>query len=373
MEIAIIGGGITGLSTALALHKVGLNSTVYEQAESLNEIGAGIWLQPNAIQVLKWLDLYEEVESQGCVLNKMEITDSDLKPIKKIKQAVVSDRHGNQTIAIHRGKLQHILFDRFSAIGKIELGRHYLQHHADKNDISIEFENGVSQANLLLGADGIHSNVRNTIGLPSDLRYTNQICCRGIAKIKLPNHLKNEGKEIWGHKRRFGFSSLSDETVYFFAVINKEICPQPINVQTLTNIFTDFDPIVRDIINASAHMHTAELMDLKRLKTWSNSHTCLLGDAAHATTPNMGQGACQGIEDAYYISNALKKSTDSNSFLQFEMLRRSKVDYVVNNSWNFGRMVHSISGQFILKTIMKMTPEKVMSNQMNKLYTVEGL
>lgn len=374
MKISIIGGGITGLTTALALYKLGIRATVYEQAESLNEIGAGVWLQPNAVQILKWLGIENEVANEGCLLNKMEITHPNLKPIKRIKEAVVSDKYGNQTIAIHRGKLQAVLYKKCEALQLVKLGMPYVKHESTAQQSLIYFNGQTVETDLILGADGIHSRVRKTIGLPSEFRQTGQVCSRGISKITLPDHLKYEGKEVWGSKRRFGFSQISTDSVYFFTVVNKEIAPTTISSNSLTTLFKGFDPIITDIIRASGALHTTELMDLKRLQTWHKTNTCLLGDAAHATTPNMGQGACQGMEDAYYISQFLKNSKSAkDAFTAFEKHRRKKVDYVVNNSWNFGKMAHSRAGQLLLKGIMKMTPERVMSNQMNTLYTVEGL
>lgn len=374
MKISIIGGGITGLTTALALHKLGITSTVYEQAEQLNEIGAGVWLQPNAMQILKWLGIADQVIDEGCLLNKMEITYPNLIPIKNIKENVVADKYGNQTIAIHRGKLQRILYDKCEQLSLVELGMPYVNHENIDARSYIHFKDKTIQTDLILGADGINSLVRKSMGLPTELRPSNQICCRGISKIQLPDALKHEGKEVWGNKRRFGFSQLSADSVYFFTVINKEICPTELNIESLISLFKDFNPVVGEIISASGNIHTAELMDLKRLKSWYNTHTCLIGDAAHATTPNMGQGACQGIEDAFYISKCLKDAPSAkNAFEAFEKQRRKKVDYIVNNSWNFGKMAHNKAGQLFLKAMMKMTPEKVMSDQMNKLYTVEGL
>ncbi|WP_258102085.1 FAD-dependent monooxygenase [Marinoscillum pacificum] len=374
MEISIIGGGITGLTTALALHKRGIYSTVYEQADHLNEIGAGIWLQPNAVQVLRWLGIYDEVLSNGCILNKMEITYPNLCPIKKIQNHVVSDHHGNQTVAIHRGKLQQILYDQCAKLGIIELGMPYLHYETTDQHTTLHFKDKSVQTDIVLGADGIRSKVRESMKIASVYRPTGQICTRSVVTYNLPDHLKNEGKEVWGNKRRFGFSQLSDDSVYFFTVLNKEISPKSITKESLSKQFDDFDPIVASLINASGNMHTTELMDLKRLNTWHTSHACLLGDAAHATTPNMGQGACQGIEDAYYISDSLKKfKNPQEAFSVFEHQRRKKVDYVVNNSWRFGKLVHQRAGQLALRGMMKMTPEKVMSKQMNALYRVEGL
>ncbi len=374
MNISIIGGGITGLTTALALHNAGISTKVYEQAEKLSEIGAGLWLQPNAVQIIDWLGIKEAVINEGCILNKMEIVYPNLRPIKKIKRAVVEDQYGNQTIAIHRGILQRILYDRCKQFNLVELGMPYISHQKRNNKNQLHFRNKTVSSDIVLGADGINSQVRKAMDLPSEYRHTGQICFRGIANISLPDNLQCEGKEVWGDKRRFGFSQLSANSVYFFIVLNKEICPQELNTTSLAAMFKDFDPIVADIIEASGDMHTAELIDLKRLDNWHNSTVCLLGDAAHATTPNMGQGACQGIEDAFYISHYLKEfSTSQDAFKAFEMQRRKKVDYVVNNSWNFGRMVHNQTGQKLLKVIMKLTPEKVMSKQLNSLYSLEEL
>lgn len=374
MNISIIGGGITGLTTALALHKNGIKATVYEKADTLQEIGAGIWLQPNAIQILDWLGLKEDILQEGCMLNKMEISYPNLNPIKPIKEAVVADKHGNQTIAIHRGKLQSILYDKCLKTQDIELGASYVNHEYADGKTIIQFNNNTVQSDVLLGADGIHSHVRETLGFDSDFRESEQICTRAISEIELPLELQNEGKEVWGKKRRFGFSQIGPKKVYFFTVINKEICPTEINRKNLAELFKDFHPVIQQIISKSTTLHTTELKDLKRLKTWHKNNTCLLGDAAHATTPNMGQGAGQGIEDAYYISHSLKNSkTVAEAFQNFEKQRRNKVDYVVNNSWRFGKMAHSNTGQLIMKAIMKLTPEKVMSEQMNKLYTVNDL
>ncbi len=374
MNISIIGGGITGLTTALALQKVGIPSKVYEQADSLNEIGAGIWLQPNAVQVLQWLGIDKDVIDEGCTLSNMEITYPNLRPIKKIEKAVVSDKYGNQTIAIHRGKLQRILYDKCAQLELVELGMPYINHQMNQGKIQLHFNNKRIQTDIVLGTDGINSQVRKVMGLPSEFRKTGQICCRGIANFTLPDALKGKGKEVWGEKRRFGFSPVSANSVYFFIVLSKEIWPEEFNNSSLLALFEDFHSIVADIIRASEDMHTTELMDLNRLDTWYDANTCLLGDAAHATTPNMGQGACQGIEDAYYMSHYLKESeTPLEAFNAFEKQRRKKVDYVVKNSWNFGRMAHSTAGQLLLKGVMKMTPQKLMDKQMNWLYTVEGL
>lgn len=372
MKIAIIGGGITGLTTALALHKLGIKSTVYEQAETLNEIGAGIWLQPNAMKILDWLGIKDKMLEKGVQLQKVNIVYPDLTPIKKLKNELVQDEYGNQTVAIHRARLQQVLFDEFSQYGQIELGKKYISQSTKNNKIQINFSAQQIEADMVLGADGIHSQVRQHLFPDSEIRKTNQICWRGISKFKLPESLMYSGRESWGYKRRFGFSHLPDDEVYWFAVKTMDGHKEKTDIKYIQSLFKDFSPVVAEIIERVGFIHTAELTDLKRLKTWHKDNTCLLGDAAHATTPNMGQGACQGIEDAYYISNLLAQNNLSQkTFKIFEQKRRAKVDYVVNTSWRFGQASHSPIMQPIIKLMMKATPEKILTSQMNKVYHVE--
>ncbi len=379
MKIGIIGGGITGLTTALALHKLGVPSVVYEQAKELNEIGAGVWLQPNAIKVLDWLGIKDKVKEQGIELNKMEITDNKLKPFKKIKSEVVQDEDGNRTVAIHRARLQKILYDELLKSNEVHLNKKYLNHSISAEGINLQFENGESQVDILLGADGIDSLVRKALLPDSSVRSSGQVCWRGVSKMELPDSLKNLGQEAWGKQIRFGFSQIHDGEVYWFAVANEEHLKKADTVgkkEYLSELFQGFSSVVTELIahTQPTMIHQTILHDLKKLPVWYNSKICLLGDAAHATTPNMGQGACQGIEDAYYISRSISESLQNTeeAFQQFHLKRIKKVDYIVNTSWQFGKMAHSKIGQPIMRLIFKLTPESVVSSQMNKLYAIES-
>lgn len=380
LKTGIIGGGITGLTTALALHKTGLKAIVFEQTEQLNEIGAGIWLQPNAVKILNWLGIKEKFIKEGVQLDKMEITNHQLQPFRKISGQVVQDEAGNQTIAIHRGRLQKILYNEVVKHTEVKLNHAYQHHSPHPEGVQIQFADNEARVDLMLAADGIHSKVRKTLFPSSSLRNSGQVCWRGVARYTLPKDLQNVGREAWGNQGRFGFSRIAKDEVYWFAVA-KENNVSPSNdqdtQQILTKLYQDFHPLVLELINhtESSAIHQASLQDLKRLPIWHNKRVCLLGDAAHATTPNMGQGACQGIEDAHHISHLLFQHQDSPAyaFQMFEKKRRKKVDYIVNNSWRFGQMAHSNPGRFFMKMMMKITPEKVLKTQMNKLYAIENL
>ncbi|MCI5056409.1 MAG: FAD-dependent monooxygenase [Flavobacteriales bacterium] len=375
MQIGIIGGGITGLSTALALQKFGFSSVIFEQAKEFNEVGAGIWVQPNAIKVFNWLGIGEHIKQKGIELDSVEITDSQLVPLKKMKRGVV---HDNMIIAIHRAELQKVLVQEVKKNTQICMGKKYVSHEINDKGVTIKFEEGSKAVDLLLGADGINSQVRELIVPSSKLRNAGQICWRGIAQMDLPDALKHSGKEAWGNQIRFGFSQIATGKVYWFAVVKQSQFNESEmrdRKEIVANFFNGFSPIVSKLIaHTNPHdIHEAVLHDLKRISTWHKDKVCLLGDAAHATTPNMGQGACQGIEDSYYISKFLfeSKARGLDAFKQLEKQRMDKVNYVVNTSWRFGKMAHSFFGQSIMKLLLKLTPENVIQKQMNKLYHVD--
>ncbi len=378
MDISIIGGGITGLTTALALCKFGIDSKVYERAPVLSEVGAGIWIQPNGLKVLDWLGLGDDIRANGVRLHRPDITDQNLKSLRKTKSDLSSDKDGSQIIAIHRGRLQKVLYE---ALGEhiVVFDREFRGLEILDNGLAINFKNGNVKTDLVLGADGIHSKVRQQVIPYSQLRYSGQTSWRGIATMSLPAKLATSGREAWGAGVRFGLSPISDTEVYWFAVTKAPSGGQedPARVKDkLHKLFRDFAPIVHDLIDNTdgSKMIRADIHDLKRLPVWHEGNVCLMGDAAHATTPNMGQGGCQGIEDAYFMARCMSANNDPKmAFTLFENKRRQKVDYVVNNSWNFGRMVHNPFGRPLMKLMIKTMPESAMHKQMNKLYEVEGL
>ena len=376
MKITIIGGGIAGLTTALALRKLGFEYELFERAKQLNEVGAGIWMQPNALKVLDWLGLGDLVRESGTLLNQVDITNAQLIPFKKTNQEVVQDEKGNKIVAIHRATLQKILFE---AIPKenINLGYEFKSLEQKEHQLNISFGESAVLSDLVIGADGINSKVRESIFSNTSKRFSGQTCWRGISDIRLPYEFQNTGIESWGKKIRFGFSQVTENQVYWFAVSNASQNGTD-NVNTLQtelkNRFSNFNPLVLNIIeNTKAEkIIRNDISDLNRLEQWHKDKIVLVGDAAHATTPNMGQGAGQGMEDAYYLANILAKHNQLDQALNlFESNRREKVDYVVNNSWRFGQMAHSGFGQIVMKTIMKLTPDKVMKKQMNKLYSIQ--
>lgn len=373
-NIAIIGGGITGLTTALALNKMGYTAQVYEKAPILNEVGAGIWLQPNALKVLDWLGLGKQIRKTGTVLNSVEVCNKNLQPHKAMPDS------SYEIVAIHRARLQEILAAALPD-NQLHLGYGFINYTSlDKNTLQIQFDNQkLIEVDVLLAADGIHSPVRKQLYPQSTLRYSGQTCWRGIAKFDIPTSYQGIGRECWGEGVRFGFSQIAADAVYWFAVAKAHEGEKDNKKELrekLLQLYQNFHPIVNNIIQSTPTMQILrhDMHDLKRLECWHQSNICLLGDAAHATTPNMGQGAGQGIEDAYYFSQIwAANQTTSTAFDSFEAARRKKVDYVVNNSWLFGKVAHHPIGRHLAPLMMKLTPTSVLQKQMEALYTLEEI
>jgi 2-polyprenyl-6-methoxyphenol hydroxylase-like FAD-dependent oxidoreductase len=376
MKIVIIGGGITGLTTALALNKLGLSCRVYEKAPELNAVGAGIWMQPNAMKVLDWLGVGDQVRSAGQLLTSVDLTDRNLVPIKKLDRSHMEDESYGQITSIHRARLQKVLYEALPP-GTVHLGKAFVKYQIEKASVNIHFQEGQSSAELLLGADGIHSKVRQQMFPHSATRYSGQTCWRGIAPFALSKERMHHGQEAWGRKVRFGFAPISEREVYWFAVANapEGEKDEPGSVkEKLKTMYQNFHPLIQEIIGQTPpeNILRNDISDLKRLSTWHQNRICLIGDAAHATTPNMGQGGGQGVEDAYYISHILAQEEDCHqAFARFERERRKKVDYIVNTSWQFGKMAHSPMRQRLFKIMMKWTPDRMLAKQMQKVYAIK--
>ncbi len=380
MNITIIGGGITGLSTALALHQAGHEVSVYEKAPAIQPVGAGIWMAPNAMKVLNWLGVGEQVKASAAILKMAEITDRKLRPLRS-DQSIAGGEHEHQRIvSIHRAHLQGHLYE---ALPKeiIHLGHAYQRHEVlgEKVRVYLEGLEAPIETDLLLGADGLNSAVRRALFPDSELRYSGQTCWRGVAPFHLDEQWDSTCREAWGPGLRFGFSDIGNGKVYWFAVAKapqSQTDPQEQRQQMLLKKFSPFAPLITDLIAATPTeaILRHDLSDLKRIASWSKGPVGLLGDAAHATTPNMGQGAAQGIEDAYAFAQAMSEFPDPVEALQqFEQRRRPKVDRVVNTSWQIGQVAHHPIGQPVARLAMRLTPTKVLNQQMKSLYAVEGM
>jgi len=377
MTIDIIGAGIGGLTTAIALEQKGMHVRVFEQAEEIKPIGAGIILASNAMQVYEKLGLKNEIEENGNAISAVLITIADLSPISTIDLSYFEKKYNVKNIAMHRGTLQQILIDKLVST-KIHVDHKLKKATKISEGHHLEFENGKEyQSSTLIGADGINSIVRRDLFSNNTIRNANQICWRGIAEYDLLSKFKKELNEAWGNSERFGFAQIAKNKVYWYALKSYKTDTYEYTVKNIEFYFEKFSSTIRDIIalTPKEQIHTAEISDLKPTRTWFKDNVCLIGDSAHATTPNMGQGACQAIEDAYVLSECLEKHEPNVAFENFQRIRLPKAHQVVKTSWMVGKISH-MSNPVLIRIrnqIMKMTPSSINRKQSEQIFKLESI
>lgn len=376
-NIDIIGAGIGGLTTAIALQKKGFNIRIFEQADKVKPIGAGIILASNAMQVYEKLGLRNKIEKRGNIISSMNITKPDLKSLSKIDLKYFENIHKVKNIAIHRGVLQQILIEKLQTT-EISLN-HKLKniHKTDKGYLLIFDNDTTYKSSILLGADGLNSTVRQELFPKSTIRNAKQICWRGITEFSLPLKFKNELNEAWGKSERFGFVQIAKNKVYWYALKSFKNNSNLFSVEKISDYFNEFHPIIREIIGKTSkeRINTAEISDLKPSEFWHQENVCLIGDAAHATTPNMGQGACQAIEDAFVLSECIGKYEINEAFERFQKIRMTKAHQIVKTSWLVGKIAH-ISNPILIKLrnqMMRLTPSSINRKQSERIFQLSNI
>lgn len=235
------------------------------------------------------------------------------------------------------------------------------------------FDDGTEEyCNILIGADGIHSKVWEQLFNSSLIRDSGQRCWRGICTFPKNSVFDNKAIELWAKGRRFGFSKIDNEKCYWFAVVNKAILNQEKNIN---NIFKDFHPDIKNIILNTLEDNVIfnEIIDLQPIKKWTENNSCLIGDAAHATTPNFGQGACQAVEDAYVLMRLLEKEKNYKvAFKKYESLRMKKAHFLVDTSWKIGKIAQNEHRLFISlrNAALPLIPSFIKNNQLEKVFVI---
>lgn len=243
---------------------------------------------------------------------------------------------------------------------------------------TVRFDSGEEiEPELIVGADGAGSAVRNSLFSETELRYADEIAYRGLAETTLSDEMSHTGAEIWGSGVRFGYFPLNDR-VYWFATM---VASAPDNVPEMTpaelaNRFEELSAPIPDLISMTDEEDIVRtpLMDLPALDTWSRENATLLGDAAHAMTPNLAQGSAQAMEDAIVLAQSVAESgTTPRAFSAYETRRKDRADSVVRQSWMQGRLTqiqHPILKR-ARNAAFKYTPRSVLRKQTQGMYAVD--
>jgi 2-polyprenyl-6-methoxyphenol hydroxylase-like FAD-dependent oxidoreductase len=343
MKAIIIGGGIGGLSAALALERVGIRCDVFEQAEELREVGAGLTVWANAIRALEQLGAAQQVLSLSSKMDRFEVRTSTGQIVSALSFFKLERKLGVPVgVVVHRADLLRELAAGLEK-DRTHCGARCVAIENKADGVLARFADGrEASADLLVGADGLHSVVRSQLHGPSKPRYAGYTCWRGVTKLEVNDPPPGLSFETWGPGARFSVHHCGPGRLFWYATRNlpeggvDSIAGRKADVQ---GIFQTWHSPIPEVINATpgAEILRNDIVDRLPLAHWGRGRVTLLGDAAHPTTPNLGQGACQAIEDAVCLAESLVGGRDVETALRlYEQMREPRTTAITRDSWRFG-------------------------------------
>jgi salicylate hydroxylase len=336
-HIAIVGGGIGGLFAANALVAQGIPVTVYEQAPRIGEVGAGVFLTPNSVRHLQRIGLGPAVEKCGArVGHDSYYFRHDGAPIAPVQ---VSDSAGwNATFGMHRADLVEMLANALPR-GTIYTGHRCTGFEQDGKMARVSFTNGLfAEAEIVIAADGIHSELRSHVFASSRPVFSGSVAYRGLVPHESVSHWPTDRWQMWlGKGRHFlAFPVRAGKSINYVGFMPtdeemKESWSAPGDPDVLRGAFAGWDPRIHQLLREVQTTFRWALYDREPLPIWTKQRLCLLGDAAHPMLPHLGQGANQSIEDGMALATILARAdraTAVSALLAYERLRRERVAHV---------------------------------------------
>lgn len=316
MEIAIIGAGMGGLTTGIALKKFGHQVTIYEQTQQILPVGAAISLWSNGVKCLNYLGLTEQVAKLGGQMDHLAYVDGLSGDIMtQFSLYPLIEEVGQRPYPVSRAELQNMLMDEFGR-EDIQLGKKMIALEDQTDQVKITFADGSEVlTDLLVGADGTHSMTRTyVLDEQVERRYAGYVNWNGLIEISEDLAPAEQWTTFVGEGKRASLMPVSDHRFYFFFDV-----PLPVGLENdrsqyqrlLKEYFEGWCPQVQHLIDSIDEQKTnrVEIHDIEPFAHFYKGRVVIVGDAAHSTTPDIGQGGCQAMEDAIYLARALQINT----------------------------------------------------------------
>ena len=367
VQIAIIGGGIGGLTAALALQRYGFQAEVFEQAPQLLDVGAAIAMWPNAMRVLGHLHVAEKIVEHGGIVEKLCWMDQNGFLMNRV--SILDGK--TPAVALHRSDLQNTLRHALPQ-SSIHLDHTLVDYQQRGDRMMAAFANGQSvEADFLIGADGIHSRVRSQFindGEPIPRGYT---IWRGTSPITPAAIPPATGIELYGRGKRFGIGPVGLGRTGWWASANAD------QTDLLTDLFRGWYRPVVELIEATppASILKTIATDREPNKRWGAGRMTLLGDAIHPTTPNLGQGGCLSIEDALVLARCFEKYGASEGALRhYESLRYHRTASLTRYSRWYGSVgqIENIWARTLRKLLLSLVPELLAQRSMQIVFDYDA-
>ncbi len=336
MRVVVVGAGIGGLGAAVALRRVGIEALVVERATSICEVGAGLSLWSNAIQALRALGLEDKTVASASVIHRTVIQTRKGRFLATTEIGELSKRAGAPCICIHRGVLQKTLLETLP-LGSVRTGALC----AGFEDSAVVLRSGERiGADVVIGADGISSVIRQQLHGTRPTRYAGCTCWRGI-RDAVPGLPKDSALLAVGGGSQFGVWPCGPGKIYWF--LTKNVPPGTVQSKmSALAACCDWAAPVPEIVAGTPEnaILQNDIIDRPPLPWWGRGAVTLLGDAAHPTTPNLGQGACQALEDAVVLAHCLGETRPIEASLRkYEAMRLARTTEIVRTSWQTGKVL----------------------------------
>jgi salicylate hydroxylase len=338
-QVSIVGGGLGGLTAALALLAKGFDVTVFEQAQELGEIGAGVQLAPNAMRVLMALGLEQKAmktafEPQAHVVRNWKsggvVATTPMKDVYRKKFDA-----GYYTF--HRADLHAVLVDALPA-DRVRLNATCTGVRTSEKGATLEFANGSQvESDVVIGADGIHSVVRESMFGRQAPRFTGVVCWRGVVPTdSLPPDVITRDMTAWFGPRStiVTYYVRGGRLINWAAFIEQDWRQESWKIEgdrnEVLSTYADWHPSINQFVSKTDRLYKWAVFDREPLPQWTKGCVTLMGDAAHPMLPYLGQGACMAVEDAYALARALERETQSvgQALQAYEAERRPRASRV---------------------------------------------
>ena len=384
MKILIVGAGIGGLVSALCLNKKGYEVEIYEQSEVLSELGAGVQLSPNATRVLDYLKLTDDLKPHVFEPRSFQFLNYKTEKIisKRELGLKIQDDFGFPNFDVHRADLQKVLLNKVEEEGiKIYTNMKVIDVGNEENKAYIKINEEKIKADIVIGADGIHSVVREKIFEKKESSFTGNVAWRMLIPVdSLPRDLILPDTTVWlGPKKHFvsyhvsGGKNLNCVCLVEQDGWTNESWSERGNIEDLREVYNGWNQTIETLLKIANPntLYRWALHDRPPMKQWSKGRIILLGDAAHPMLPFLAQGAAMAIEDGAVLADCISSYKDNEKSLKyFEQIRKPRTSFVQFAARRNAKILHSSGlAAFFRNIVMGYAGNKIF----NKLYSYDAL